>query len=74
NIMFFSESKIFYDDNKDPTYQKTKVALTVAHKLAHQWFGNLVTPSWWSHLWLSKGLASFFQTYIINKVIEFYYI
>ncbi|KAG5322226.1 AMPN Aminopeptidase, partial [Pseudoatta argentina] len=71
-LITYDESKIVYDDNKDPTYQKTKVALTVTHKLAHQWFGNLVTPSWWSYLWLSKGLASFFQTYIINKIFENY--
>ncbi|XP_011063440.1 PREDICTED: puromycin-sensitive aminopeptidase-like protein [Acromyrmex echinatior] len=71
-LIIYDESKIVYDDNNDPTYQKTKVALTVAHKLAHQWFGNLVTPSWWSYLWLSKGLASFFQTYIINKIFENY--
>ncbi|XP_022171836.1 aminopeptidase N-like [Myzus persicae] len=45
------------------------VAVTIAHELAHQWFGNLVTMKWWTDLWLNEGFA----TYVSARGVDFLY-
>ena len=37
------------------------ISEVIAHELAHQWAGNLVTLDWWSELWLNEGFANYFQ-------------
>ncbi|XP_041449486.1 aminopeptidase N isoform X2 [Drosophila obscura] len=42
------------------------VAQIIAHELAHQWFGNLVTPKWWDDLWLKEGFACYMSYKALN--------
>ncbi|XP_077274362.1 aminopeptidase N-like isoform X4 [Temnothorax americanus] len=69
-IIIYDESKVVYDESKDPTFRRRNVASLVAHEITHQWFGNFITPSWWSDLWLSEGFAAFFQEYFLDKIFE----
>ncbi len=50
------------------TYKGT--AEVIAHELAHQWFGNLVTMKWWNDLWLNESFATFMSYKIVQEIKE----
>ncbi len=66
-LIAFRESILLAEPTRASTHLRRAQALVIAHELARQWFGDLVTMRWWDDIWLSEGFATWAQTKVVDE-------
>jgi len=59
---------MLYKEDSDPMNLKHEIANRIIFQSTYQWFGNAVTPSWWTNMWINGGVAEYLKHYLVDKV------
>jgi alanyl aminopeptidase len=66
-LITYAETALLMPESERSARREYGIASIVTHELAHQWFGNLVTPAWWDDIWLNESFASWADHRIVSR-------
>ncbi|KAJ8921488.1 hypothetical protein NQ315_003106 [Exocentrus adspersus] len=67
-LITYRENALLWNGNQSSNRNKQRVITVMAHELAHQWFGNLVTQYWWAAVFLKEGFATYFEYHTPHEI------
>ncbi|KAF4513914.1 UNVERIFIED_CONTAM: hypothetical protein B566_EDAN017737, partial [Ephemera danica] len=67
-MITYREILLLFEEGVSTNWDRQLVEQVVTHELAHQWFGNLVTPVWWDLIWLNEGFATYFEYHALAQI------
>ena len=67
-LVTYAPKNLLYRQTEPDADKKRHIIQVISFELAHQFFGSIVAPKWWSYAWLNEGLATLFQFYIPSLI------
>ncbi len=65
--ILYSDEDLAFEPGRSPEQKRVAVGALLAHELAHQWFGDLVTLDWWEDVWLNESFATFMSWKMVER-------
>ncbi|KAL0111093.1 hypothetical protein PUN28_012805 [Cardiocondyla obscurior] len=69
-LITYREVTILYDEENSPIDALYRIADNIIRQSSHQWFSNVVSPTWWTDTWINEGLAEYLKYYVTDKIYK----
>lgn len=69
----FRKNMLLFDEATSDNSAKSSIFGIAAHELAHQWFENLITMTWWNEFWINEGYAVYAVRLFISKLANIFW-